>query len=117
MAKWRQTLAGVNSKKRMLGAFLEESRFAGVADDAVLLAMDDLHAAVVHEKDNRALLAEELARAFGRPMDVRRAIGEAPAEAPRPPANDDVKPLVDRAIEFFDGEVIDPRRSSERKNG
>jgi DNA polymerase-3 subunit gamma/tau len=116
-ACWRAAVAAVNARKRMLGAFLEESRFTGLAADALLLGMDDLHAAVVNEKDNRALLAEELQRAFGRVLQVRRvALTDAP-EPPRPPANEDVGPLVDQAIAFFDGEVIEPRRSSERTNG
>lgn len=116
-ATWRGTIAGVNGRKRMLGAFLEESRFLGVAGGMVVLGMDDLHRAVVEEKDNRAMLMEELARAFGRPVSLRCVTGEGALAAPRPPALADVKPLVDQAIAFFDGEVIDPRRASERKGG
>ena len=44
----------INARKRMLGAFLEESRFLGRAGDALVLAMDDLHRAVIDEKENRA---------------------------------------------------------------
>jgi hypothetical protein len=34
----------------------------------------------------------------------------------KPPVLEDVKPLVDRAIAFFDGEIIDPRRAAKRTN-
>ena len=113
---WKQVIGALNGRKRMLGAFREESRFLGATADYVLLGMDDLHRAVVEEKENRALLAEEIQRVFGRPLVVRVVAGDV-APAPRPPANDDVKPMVDRAIDWFKGEAVQPRRSSERTNG
>jgi DNA polymerase-3 subunit gamma/tau len=102
---WRATLAGINARKRMLGAFLEESRFAGLAADAALVAMDDLHRTVVEEKENRALVQEELARAFGRAVALR-CVPLCASEVRRRPAMEDVAPMVERAIEFFQGEAI-----------
>src|SRR5439155_540888 len=63
--RWREVLAAINRRKRLLGAFLEESVFLGRASDRVVVAMDDLHRAVVEEKDNRGIVTEELRRAFG----------------------------------------------------
>jgi hypothetical protein len=113
---WRAAIAAVNGRKRMLGAFLEEARFIGVANEWLVLAMDHLHRTVVEEKDNHAILAEAVRAAFGRPLLVRCTAGDAPP-APRPPGLADVAPMVERAIEWFEGDVIDPRRGSERTNG
>jgi DNA polymerase III subunit gamma/tau len=102
---WREALKGVNGVKRMLGAFLEESQFLGVAGETLVLAMDDLHRTVVEEKENRALLDTEVRRAFGRSLALRCA--PPGREAPRPPAVSDVRPLVDQAIAWFQGDVIE----------
>jgi hypothetical protein len=112
---WRAVIEGINARKRMLGAFLEEIRFLGVGGGVAVVAMDDLHRNVIEEKDNRALVMEELARAFGRPLGLRcapasAAAGIAPATAP--PAAKDVTPLIDQAIAWFQGDVIE--RRSER---
>jgi len=110
---WLDTLKGINGRKRMLGAFLEESRFVGLSGDAVVVAMDDLHRTVVQEVSNRTLVTDELKRAFGRALELRLApLGE---DAPRRrPAFEDVAPMVERAIEFFQGDVIEPGRGRER---
>jgi DNA polymerase-3 subunit gamma/tau len=109
---WRETLRGLNGVKRMLGAFLEESQFLGLAGETLVLAMDDLHRTVVEEKDNRALLATEVQRAFGRSLALRCVppVGEPPAR----PAVSDVRPMVDQAIAWFQGDVIERGRGAER---
>jgi hypothetical protein len=102
---WHDALGGVNGLKRMLGAFLEESQFVGLAGETLVLAMDDLHRTVVEEKENRALLDGEVRRAFGRSLALRCVPpGEAKAG---PPAVADVRPLVDQAIAWFQGDVIE----------
>ena len=55
---------------------------------------------------HRAIVREELVKVFGQALDVK-CTTLAPGQAPRPPVVDDVKPLIDRAIEFFDGEILD----------
>jgi hypothetical protein len=119
LAGWQQALAAVNVRKRMLGAFLEDCRFLGRSADTLLLAMDDLHRAVVEEKDNRAMLVEELRRAFGRPVELRCvALGEVGLEPRRPAEPAAVAPLIDQAIAFFEGDVLSPSgRATERKDG
>ncbi len=104
---WREALTGINARKRLLGAFLEESRFAGLADEAVIVAMDDLHRTVVEEKENRALVQEEVARAFGRKLTLR-CVSAGASGARRRPDMAEVAPMVERAIEFFQGEAIEP---------
>jgi hypothetical protein len=118
-AGWQRALAAVNQRKRMLGAFLEDCRFLGRSGEAVLLAMDDLHRAVVEEKDNRAMLVEELRRAFGRPVELRCvALGEAGLEPRRPAEPAAVAPLIEQAIAFFEGDVLaPPGRATERMDG
>jgi hypothetical protein len=68
----------------------------------------------VKEKDNLALVTEEAQRAFGRALELR-CVPLDPALAKRRPALEDVAPMVERAIEFFQGEEIQPKgRRSER---
>ena len=100
----------------MLGAFLEESRFLGLAGGALVLAMDDLHRAVVEEAENRALLLAEIRTAFGRPIELRCApLAEAGLAAPQPL---DFRPMIDQAIAWFQGDPIErPSGRSERTSG
>src|SRR5262245_35756525 len=104
---WKLTIARVNERKRMLGAFLEEIRLVGVAGDALVLAMDDLHRSVIASSEHRPIVHEELARAFGRPIEFRCTAGEPVTPAQRAAKADSLKPMIDRAMEVFDGEVID----------
>jgi hypothetical protein len=112
-ALWQQVIGTVNAQKRMLGAFLEESQFLGRSRDALIVATDDLHRSVLDESDNRARVTTAATSAYGRPMTVRytrQANG-----APRPPVMEDVRPMIDRAIAWFEGDVIErPGRGSER---
>jgi DNA polymerase-3 subunit gamma/tau len=107
---WRETLAGLNARKRMLGAFLEESHFVGLAGDTLVVAMDHVHCMVVKEKENLALVTEVAQRAFGRALELRCVPLEA-SQQRRRPALEDVAPMVERAIEFFQGELIEPPKS------
>jgi len=114
-ASWGAVVAGVNARKRMLGAFLQACRLTDVADTHLVLAMDDLHRAVVDEKENRGIIAAEVSRVFGRPLKVRCV----PVAAGAPPAaTGEPAPTIDRVIEWFAGEVIDPQaRQRERTRG
>src|SRR5206468_11355487 len=49
---WGAVIEGVNARKRMLGAFLQACRLAEVTATHLVLEMDDLHRAVVDEKEN-----------------------------------------------------------------
>jgi hypothetical protein len=90
----------------MLGAFLEESRLVGLSGGGLVLAMDDLHRAVVNASEHRVIVSEELLVAFGRTLDLKCVALEAD-QKPRVASADDVKPMIDRAIEFFDAEVLE----------
>jgi DNA polymerase-3 subunit gamma/tau len=105
-SRWKLTITAVNGRKRMLGAFLEESRLLGLSGGAIVLAMDDLHRAVVDATEHRAIVREELANVFGQPLDLKCA-PLAAGQRPRRPSAADVQPNIDRAIQYFDGEVID----------
>jgi hypothetical protein len=91
----------------MLGAFLQACRLDAVTGTHLALAMDDLHRAVVDEKENRAIITREVGHAFGRPLVVR-CLALAGGAPPRPTAQD-VEPLIDRAIAWCEGEIIEPR--------
>jgi DNA polymerase-3 subunit gamma/tau len=105
-ANWRTTIAGVNGRKRMLGAFLEESRLAGVSGGALVLAMDDLHRSVVNAPEHRAIVADELKVAFGRALELK-CVALEEGQKSKPATAEDVKPMIDRAIQFFDAEVLE----------
>ena len=97
----------------MLGAFLEESRLVGVAGNDVVLAMDDLHRAVVDVAEHRALVGEAVRAAFGRALGLR-CVPIATDAQNRLPTVDDVRPMIQRAIDWFDGEIIERRDRGER---
>jgi DNA polymerase-3 subunit gamma/tau len=113
-AAWEAAIVAVNAKKRMLGAFLQACRFDGLSSGQVTLAMDDLHRAVVDEKENRAIILAALAASFGGSPGLRcMPLGES---APAPLTDLDVKPMIERAIAWFEGEVIDPNRPRPERN-
>jgi len=115
--RWREMVTGINARKRMLGAFLEETRFVGLGADALVVAMDQVHTIVVQEKENLAIMTEEAARAFGRALALR-CVPLDESQRRRRPTLEDVAPLVERAIEFFQGEPVEPKpRRGERTEG
>jgi hypothetical protein len=103
--RWGRVIESINAQKRMLGAFLQESRIVGVTSQALVLAMDALHRSVVDERDNRALVERVLAETFGSPLVLQCALETGATERPQAA---DLKPLVDRAIAWFEGDVIQP---------
>jgi hypothetical protein len=117
-ACWIQTLEAVSQRKKLLAAFLKESRFVGLAGETAVVAMDDLHRAVVDEKENRAIVTEALCAAFGRQLKLHCATLDAAELAAKRPTHESVKPMIDKAIEWFDGDIIERGgRDGERKNG
>jgi hypothetical protein len=91
----------------MLGAFLAETQLIGVAGGALVLAMDDLHRSVVDASEHRALVQEELSRAFGRALRLNCTPGAANTPERRAAKADSLRPIIERAMEVFDGEVIE----------
>jgi hypothetical protein len=109
-SRWRDVLGGINQRKRMLGAFLEACRFVGRAGVEVRVAMDDLRRVVVEEQENRALIGEEVRRAFGDEC-VLRCVTTATTPVREVVASH--APLVDQAIEWFQGEAIERTKRAE----
>jgi len=101
--RWQSVIETVNAQKRMLGAFLQESRLVGVTGRELALAMDPLHRSVVDERENRGLVERVATEVFGAPLTLRC---EAESNAPPPRRAADFKPLVDRAIAWFQGDII-----------
>ena len=80
----------------------------------MVLAMDDLHRAVLDEKENRTIALEEIGRAFGRPIELRCLPLDAAAAPAAPPP--DVKPMIENAIRWFQGDIIErSSRSTEER--
>jgi DNA polymerase-3 subunit gamma/tau len=112
---WTEVLARINQRKRLLGAFLEESVFLGRAGGSLVIAMDDLHRAVIDEKENRLLLGEEVRRVFGVPLVLQSAPLEAARDAGRMPSAEETRAMVEKALDWFGGEAVTtPQRSDER---
>ncbi|MFN8587936.1 MAG: DNA polymerase III subunit gamma/tau [Candidatus Eisenbacteria bacterium] len=104
-SRWQQAIEAVASRRRALGEFLKLCKLEGVAGDDFVLGMDSLRRSVVNEPEARADIETELKRLFGRALNLRcRDLG--PEAVQRPRTADEVKPLIDRAIEFFQGEII-----------
>jgi DNA polymerase-3 subunit gamma/tau len=70
-AQWKSVMTAMNGRKRMLGAFLEEITLVGVTEDTLILSMDDLQRSVVDAGEHRPMLLEEMARVFGRRLELR----------------------------------------------
>ena len=117
LERWEAVMEAINARKRMLGAFLQESRFVGVTPDAIVVAMDDLHRSVVDERSNRELVESEAARAFGRRLALRCVVA-GPDDGARVRKATEVRPLVERAIRWFDGDPVQPPgREAPRSDG
>jgi hypothetical protein len=115
-AKWRDALASINQRKRLLGAFLEESTFLGVGGGRIVVCMDDLHRAVVEEKDNRTIVADEVRRAFG---DVTLHCAPLGAAGPPPerPSEEQTEAMVAKTLAWFGSDAPAPRVMEERTEG
>jgi hypothetical protein len=113
-ARWASLVARINEKKPLLGAFLADSVFVSVDGQALVVAMDDLHRAVVEDKENRALVAAEIPRLFGRAYDLR-CVAPQERTARRRPTHEEIQPAIERAIAWCDGEIIEGNgRAAER---
>ena len=110
---WRDVMGRINQSKRMLGAFLEESQFRGISDDGLMIEADDLHATVIEERDNRAIIHSMIREVFGAPIALRCVRPSQPHVQRAAPTNADVQPMIDKAIQFFDGEAVDMTRKPE----
>ncbi len=110
---WREVMGRINQSKRMLGAFLEESQFRGISDDGLMIEADDLHATVIEERDNREIVHSMIREVFGAPIALRCVRPSQPIAQRAARTNADVQPMIEKAIQFFDGEAVDMTRKPE----
>ena len=108
--QWMSVVEAVNGQKRMLGAFLQESRLVGIAGRSLVLHMDALHRSVVDERDNRALVERHVAERFGMSLTLQCMVAGANLRREA----EDLTPLVERAIAWFEGEMISRPRETGR---
>jgi hypothetical protein len=104
-SRWRAALESINQRKRLLGAFLEESAFMGCGGGRLVLGMDDLHRAVVEEKDNRAIVADELTRVFGEVLQLQCVPLAAAGAEPGRPTAEQTEAMVARALAWLGTEA------------
>ena len=113
VVRWRHAVDHVKERKLLLGTCLEEGFFLGMAGAHVRIALSEEHAfhrAMLELKENREILNEEMERFYGRgakllcesvvPPGAEFQAGGRP-EVPQ-------ASIVDRIVELFDGEVMDP---------
>jgi hypothetical protein len=103
--RWRTALASINERKRLLGAFLEECHFMGRAGERLVVAMDDLHRAVVEEKENRLIVSDAVRRAFGDGAVLQCAPLEAAGPGAQRPSEEQTNAMVTRALQWFGSEA------------
>jgi len=112
--RWRAAVQSIRERKRLLGAFLDECHCLGRSGGAIVVAMDDLHRAVVDEKENRAIVAEALQRAFGDGVALQCAPLVAAGPQALPPTPEQTQAMVTKALDWFAGEGR-PAATDERK--
>ncbi len=109
-ARWNSVVEAVNLRKRMLGAFLSECRFLGVSEGVMKVATDELHRSVIEEREHRAMIAAEVGKVFGAPLEVQCMPIEAGAASRA--SDQDLQPMIEKAIAWFEGDVLEPRRGT-----
>jgi DNA polymerase III subunit gamma/tau len=117
LACWNRAVEAVGKRKRMLGAFLEACRFVNLTGEKLVLAMDDLHRAVIEEKDNRAMTLAEIATAFGRALELECVAPGASVASEAAAGAADVKPRIEQAIRWFEGDIIERQGKSGERTG
>jgi len=68
--RWQELVSAVNLRKRLLGAFLDESSAINIEGNELSITSDDLHLAVLGEKDNLAIIMGEARRIFGNAIEI-----------------------------------------------
>ncbi|HZI89290.1 MAG TPA: hypothetical protein VFD83_02445, partial [Candidatus Polarisedimenticolia bacterium] len=119
VVRWRSAVDRVKGRKLLLGTCLEEGYFLGMAGTSVRIALSGEHAfhrAMLELKENREILNEELERLYGRGAKLlcestippgAEPLGASATAGERPEPTRDAT-LVDRIVELFDGEVMNP---------
>jgi hypothetical protein len=101
--RWDEVVAQVKDRKILVGVFLAEIRRAGWEGTTLKLAADEVHKSLLEARENRELLAQVMARVYGRPLAVRFIDGAdlpaAPAATEPVPRVTLVEPEIERAEE------------------
>jgi len=131
VGRWREALDRVKQRKLLLGTCLEDGLFLGVTGTSVRVALateHSFHRAMLDMKENREILKEEFERLYGAgatlvcvahdqaiaggergipvpatPAPMTRAAATPASEDPGPASN-----LVQRIVDLFDGEILEP---------
>ncbi|MGH7680638.1 MAG: hypothetical protein ACRENN_01465, partial [Candidatus Eiseniibacteriota bacterium] len=124
VVRWRQAVDRVKDRKLLLGTCLEEGLFLGIAGSNVRVALSPEHAfhrAMLEMKENREILNQEFEKLYGRGTSLlcvstdqavtgvgysARVPSPAELEEEEPPQTSDQ--LVQRIVDLFDGEILNP---------
>ena len=69
---------------------------------------------LIEEKENLALTLDELGKAFGRAGRAASSSGTQRSVSARP-AEGDVKPMIEHAIRWFEGDIIERRGNADER--
>jgi DNA polymerase-3 subunit gamma/tau len=130
VVRWRKAVDRVKDRKLLLGTCLEEGLFLGLTGSNVRIALSSdhsFHRAMLELKENREILNQELEHLYGRGATLVCVSGEAAIAARGSSAESaaidraaaelaegrdaDGPPgpgLVQRIVDLFDGEILDP---------
>jgi len=129
---WVKVLNLIKNKKMSLATFLREGTLATFKDNALIIGFDvnnSLHKEAVESLDNRRFVEDAIENIIGERVRLRvETLDKGPAEeAPveeegageidGAAANlDKIEPIVESALDIFEGRVVDIRKKKENKS-
>ena len=112
---WGKVLEALKQRKPSLGPSFANSRIVERTDDMLVIGMkgSSFQMELAERKENRELVEQIAAEVLGRRIQVAfRLVAERPAEekpaAPKKPAAAEQDPLVQDALNIFQGKIIEP---------
>jgi hypothetical protein len=88
-AGWSAVVDSVRAQNRILGHFIAETRVLGLEGTTLVLEVEPNGRALLEHRDNRALLVNAFAVAYGRRLEYRVVSAAAASPAEPPPGFDD----------------------------
>ncbi|MFH1381197.1 MAG: DNA polymerase III subunit gamma/tau, partial [Candidatus Omnitrophota bacterium] len=132
-SSWSNVLNFVRNKKISIGTFLSEGRLIKAKDGIVTIGFDktnSLHKETVEENSNKKFIEEAIRNVLGEDIflnieSVEGLIADNPEEYEKesdegqeanavPMGSKKIDPMVESAIDIFDGRILDIRKAPEK---
>ena len=104
--KWKKVVLQIKEKKKTLGSFLEKMHILSIEDGKIVLGSEKtFHKEILENRENQKIILEELKKFFPEKFSLKfkRISGRKKPEKKSSPS---LRETVARAIEIFDGEVV-----------